>query len=361
MSHGIEKSDLVISTHSTEWHGLAHIYDEINDEILKPLLFDIVESPIYTKIGDREVMMPDRKTLIADLSPRNLYEENHAFYLPEDELYVPMHTPKSTYGTITNNMVWESLKLSLKDAGIDAKIVTAGTLENCSKFFMSVDIGNSEIKIGNNDKILSHLAFVTSHTGELAFQAYDTSLRIVCMNTLRSSMNAAGDVEFKVFHTKNSPLAMKKFPELLNAILQGRVAFRNNLEFFNQYTISFDDAKYAVLSFLSDKNEASTQAINMSSEIQHLFKNGLGNNGNTLYDLLNGFTEAYTHGSGTGKNSNDLKKRFKADFGVAAEKKNEFMDYLIANHNTFDVEIQRGKKLLEAYDIRKVLVEKSLT
>jgi hypothetical protein len=354
MAHEITETDLVLSTTSAEWHGLAKVVDKIDDESIKPLLFDILEEKTYVKVRDREILVPNRKTLVADLSPRTGYAQDSPYFLPEEKAMVAMHSPKESYQIIPNRDIWEGLKRSIHDTG--AKVVTAGTLCGCSRFFVSVDIGGSETKI-NGDDFKAYLNFITSHDGTLAAQAYDSEIRVICNNTLVWSLNAAGEVGFKVYHTKNAPMGMQRFPELLNAILSGRVDFKNQMEYLASVPITFDDAKHIVLAFLvgnSASGGVSGQAINMSEEVQNLFRKGIGNKGQTLYDLFNGFTEAYTHGGGVGKKSKDSVKYYKSNFGAASEKKHEFTNFLLG----MDVILakQTGEKYSRKFEEMKLKV-----
>jgi hypothetical protein len=360
MAHGIVNPyDIVLSTSSTEWHGLADIVEDINETTVDPLLFPIIQGETFVHVDGASIKVPNRQTLVADLRGRSQLPEDSPFFLSKDDNLIPMHSPRDSYTPISNRDIWEGLKKSIE--GVGGKIVTAGTLNECAKFFVSVDIGQSE-SIVNGDTFLSHLNFVTSHDGTLAAQAYDSNVRIVCMNTLQWSLSASGDVGFKVYHTKNAPMGMQRFSELLNAILLGRSTFKNNMEYLNSIAIGYDQAKAIAVSFLnsySNAGEVSTQMMNMAEEIQDLFKNGKGNNGTTLYSLFNGFTECYTHGAGVGKKSTNSEKQYKANFGSAAERKYEFVNFLMGmNH---EEEIQKGEVLINRYEQRKSMIVHMVT
>lgn len=360
MPHGIVKpTDIILSTHSTEWHKLADLVPNIDDETIKPLLFPIMEEETYVSVGGRQIKVPNRKTLVADLRGRSELPLDSPFYLSEDQNLVPMHSPKDSYEPISNRDIWNGLLESIKDVG--GRVVTAGTLNECAKFFVSVDIGHSE-SVVNGDEYLSYLNFITSHDGTLAAQAHDSNVRIRCWNTLVWSLAAAGQVGFKVYHTKNAPMGMKRFPELLNAVLLGRVEFKNHMEYLNSVPITFDEAKFIVLSYLKGQStvtDVSGHSINMAEEVQDSFKNGMGNKGQTLYDLFNGFTETYTHGSGVGKKSQPADKYYKSNFGTASEKKHDFTNFLIGMNK--DLEIQKGKKFAQQFEDAKLRVSQMMS
>lgn len=340
--HGIEKPiDKVISTRNPEWHGLADVVSTIGDTEIAPLCFDIREGAVVVDLAGRQVKMGNHKALVADFRACR-----PDLVGTEDEL-TPLHIPKNSYRAITNGEMWEALKKALN--GIGADVTCAGTLQAGKKFFMSVELlGESEATI-NGDKFLSNLNFVTSHDGTTAAQAYDSNVRIVCMNTLRASLESAGEVGFKVYHTGNADVAVQNMGELVNAVLAGRANFRTSLEYLASVPMDARAAQEIALGYLlrlSDKDEASTRALNAAEEISNLFSRGKGNRGVTAYDLLNGATEYWTHGDGTGKKAGAGEKAFKAGFGTAADHKNAFFNLLMGGADAIARAREAGRAAL---------------
>ena len=50
MAHAIEENDMVFSDNGVEWHGLAKFHEEITEEVVTPILFDIIESPCLVEV-----------------------------------------------------------------------------------------------------------------------------------------------------------------------------------------------------------------------------------------------------------------------------------------------------------------------
>ena len=94
----------------------------------------------------------------------------------------------------------------------------------------------------NKDKFCAYVNFVTSHDGTVSMHAYDSLLRIVCKNTFIASREASGEAGFKVYHTKNSDIAMEGLAELFNAILKGRVKLQEVMEFLASWKCDANDA-----------------------------------------------------------------------------------------------------------------------
>jgi hypothetical protein len=383
MSHGIVKPiDKLFSIESAEWHGLASVVPEITTEIIRPILPPILRGGMSLDLGlpgeftkeelkkrvssflkmenlkpsesashfaetlvalvKSQVKMPNHQGLVAD------YRECSPELIECPETsggLVPLHIPKNSYRPIENREVWEQMQVALQ--GVGGKVSCVGTLEAGKKFFVSAKLGDGGEFTVNGDKFLANLNFITSHDGTLAMEAYDSTVRIVCMNTLRWSREAAGEVGFKVYHCQGASLAMANLGALVNRILTGRADFRNQMEYLASVSVSLDDARKLVLGYFAEKTESeqlATQAFNAADSILALFRNGAGNKGQTLYDLLNGATEHWTSGDGTGSETSKEEKSYKANFGLAAEHKTAFANLLLAGADNLEAVKAKGEK-----------------
>ena len=337
MAHHIEQPwDRVLSVEGTEWHGLAEQMDAIGTEEVKPLLFDIVESPCFVKIDDEDTYLEDYKVLVAD------HRKCRSDLRANDQI-VPLHIPKNGYKVIDNREIWETMEKALKD--LDCKVTTAGTLERGKKFFISADIGSSE-QVINKDRFRSYVNFITSHDGTMAMETFDSCIRIVCMNTFQASRGAAGDTKFKVYHTKNAAFALDGLSDLLQAILKGRVQTKEVLEYLATCKVDANDALAMASGYFctaTDSVQLSTRAWNAASDIATLFSRGIGNAGKSLYDLANGATEYWTSGNGTGKANTTLGQRtYRSALGQAAEHKVRFIE-MLANEEARNHALRIGK------------------
>ncbi len=340
MAHMIEENiDRVYSNQGTEWHALAIPTEVIGDEVFDALSHDIIESPTYGMVDGVQIEIPNHKTLFSDMR-KSRPDLDASLQIK------PLHIPKMGYRVINNRDVIECMKESF--AGLDVKITTAGTLEGTKKFFVSVDIGESDMII-NKDRFKAYVNFITGHDGTLAMTAYDSVIRIVCMNTLIASRSAAGEAGFSVYHTKNADLAMKNLPELFNAILKGRANLQEVMVYLEQNKCDHNDALAMAAGYFcleTDSAELSTRAMNAAQGIATLFTRGMGNKGETLYDLANGATEYWTSGEGTGKGKVSLADRtYKSQMGSAATHKESFVA-MLANDDRRKDALSLGKQAL---------------
>ena len=341
MASGIIKEvDEIYSNEGTEWHGSAIVKQLITKKEITRVLWDIAQSSAQVEIDGSKIVLPNHKVLCADM--RKVRPE-----LDESNGIIPLHIPKMGYQVISNEKIWDMMEQALKD--LDATITSVGTLEGGKKFFISVTIGDSEMVI-NKDKFKFFINFVTSHDGTIAVVVYDSSLRIVCMNTLRWSMEAAGDVNFRIMHTKNADLAIKNLPDLVNAILKGRAEFKDVMEYLATCKVDNNDALAMAAGYFCMNTgdvELSSRSMNAATEIATLFSRGIACHGETLYDLANGATEYWTSGLGTGRKDVDSGTRlYRSSMGSAAEHKQMFVA-MLANEDRRKEALTMGREAVK--------------
>lgn len=345
MSHGIIKPwDIVDSIEGTEWHSMAEVREKITREVAKRHFHKIIQSPAQVYVDGREMILDKWQVLLAD--HRECRDD-----LDVADQIVPLHIPKAGYMPISNEEVYDTLEAAVKD--LNAKITSICSLERGKKFAISVQLKDSdiEVKIKNRgkEKFKAFLNFVTSHDGTIAMNVYDSIIRIICMNTLIWSMEAMGDVRFKVYHTKNAKLAMNNLGDLVNAILKGRANLAEVMEYLSSCKVDHNDAVAMAAGYFclqTDKVELSSRCINAAEGIATLFARGIGNQGETLYDLANGATEYWTHGDGTGKTLNAGGRLYRSAMGAAAEHKQAFVA-MLANDSRRKQALSLGREAIK--------------
>ncbi len=322
MAHEIEINDSVFSIEGTEWHGLAQHVETIDKEtVAQGVFFPIIESPVSVQLEGENYVFTDHKILMADLRGR----EN-----PSHKI-LPLHTPKVGYSPIENERVFDMVQNALDKVGF--KISTVGTLGDCKRFFMSVELDNVSEMTVNGEKFQSFLNFVTSHDGTLSLQAYDSNIRIVCQNTLNASQWHKGDLRLHVKHTKNASDSISNMEKTLSMIVTGREKFIVDMSFLASLDADYFQAQNFVAGYFAQatnaRGELSTRSKNAVEEIVNLYRNGKGNSGKTFYDVLNGATEYFTHGSGTGQNASQRQKVVAGLFGSASNHKQAIATALV--------------------------------
>lgn len=351
MAHQITDIDTVFSVKSPEWHGLATVRKVITKEESPEILAPIREfDEIWGTCDGEKIGLPKHKVVAADL------RQFGGTIQP-----LAVHTDR--YHVIQNSSVWDAVTTAMKD--VPHIITTAGTLDGYKRFFVCVELTENRGFRAGGDDFRSYLLFVTSHDGSLSLQFYDSCVRVVCANTLAASLSsyAAGNHNIKIKHTRGAEVEMQFTAEVLNSTLQNRDALAENLDQLSEVTIGEEDALRAIAGWQYDrlpvkpdavknpkkKARFSTRSQNTIWGIYDLFQNGRGNNGETRYDLLNGVTEYYTSGDGSGKTKPSRQRVSNAQFGSAATLKSDFYNRL-TDQQRFDHLLSQGGKALALMD-----------
>lgn len=328
MAHRIHQPfDIVYSTESREWHGLAQQVPAINREVIKPILFPIVEGKITLSLDGENVTLEDQKALVADYRFRS--------DIPAGERIRPLSVMGKDYSVITNESVLGAVEKAIADHGLDARLCTAGTVRSGRHFFLSLQQSENSVEFQAGDKWEFYLNLTTSHDGTDSLNAYLCSFRTVCYNTLRAGLDGA-DSRVRIYHTKNAQLQMDSLPEILVAMKNQQDETVEALAYLSGIKCDIIRARRIVSGYFAGlqgpskdgKDKFSTRTANTVDGILATYRGGKGNRGETLYDLLNGVTEFYTHGDGSGHTGTRADKAFRSEFGGAAEHKERFMGLL---------------------------------
>lgn len=315
MSANIQNKDTVISLVPC-WHKLETIVDKI----------DYDSSGLNWSVEKRSLQMPDGKEI----------EGFKAIFSPEKDQVITVS--KDSYSIIQNERLFELIDNSL--AGINHKIITCGSLGNCQKVYICIELSDEQDYLVNTDKFKNYLAFVTSHDGSLSLECYDTSIRLCCQNTLVASRKSKGILDLSVRHTKNNAPKITNMEEQIDKLLEKRVEFYGSYEELCSRPMSIERAN-AILTGFVGKDDLSTRAKNKAAELTHLFVKGTGNKGENYSDLLNSVTEFYTHRAG----SNAANSFASSEFGMGSQKKAEFWD-IINDEAALSKLEQRGLALI---------------
>lgn len=317
-----EQIDRVYSKVSREWHGKAIVMGELNSDSLSEIMPPIVEGEISVNIDGNAVSLDSKKAIVGDYRFRS--------DIPQGEQLVPLSIMGKDYRVIENREVFNAAQNAIENFGLDAEIVTAGTVRRGRSFFMSLQQRKSEeFEIREGDKWEFYLNLATSHDGTDALVSTICGFRQVCWNTVRASIDSS-DVKVKIMHTKNADMQLDALPEILVAMRNKQTDMIEALAHLAGIKCDIVRARRIVSGYFSrlqnGNTEFATRTSNNVDGILSTFRAGKGNRGETLYDLVNGVTEFYTHGDGIGKTGSAMTKTFRSEFGSAAEHKERFLN-----------------------------------
>jgi phage/plasmid-like protein (TIGR03299 family) len=248
------------------------------------------------------------------------------------------------YKTIQNSSIWEALNQSLDSQGINYEISGGGYFAGGSKVFLQVSINEEQFKV-NGEEFNNFLTFSSSHDGSGAFEVFDTSVRIICQNTIQSAKRAGGKVfKLKVRHTSGASLRFNNVMQALEKLFSQRAETFRDLNSLTSQPMGYQEMINWAVGFFNSSNELTTASHNKAREVTSLAIRGRGNRGETKYDLLNGVTELLTHGQRESK-----KDRFAiwqtSEHGTASKQKAGALDNLI-HLPSFEMSSRRGEALL---------------
>lgn len=324
MSHNIQQHDQVTALAKC-WHGLEVIVPEITFQT-SGLDWQVTEHPI-TAAG---ATLEGWKALVrADKS-------------------LPLHVFKDSYGVIQNSAIWEAMESAL--TGIPHEVVTAGSLGNCKRTFISIRLTGERSQYVRGDEFQDYLTFINSFDGFCKARLYGSSTRVVCQNTLNLSLADKGFFDLSVKHTSGAKVAFEGMVRTVQTYLQAKEAAYADLSKLAEQAMSKETAENLLAGFVFDKVAVEGRAMNQGKTMLELFAKGKGNKGETRYDLLNGVTEFYTHNTNPDNRGKALASNMLGTYG---ERKTEMLDTLLSD-DALNAMANRGAAMLEKADLSLV-------
>jgi len=210
--------------------------------------------------------------------------------------------------------------------GLDSAISveTIGTLQGGKKFFVLVKLPRM-IQAASNDPLAQYVLLSNGHGGVASFNAYPTSIRVVCANTLRWSerdvikgcrFQHTGDLESKLEGVKMAlGIAMRetdKFEEQVMALSSTKLSVASMSEYFE----TVHDMTEGKLTDNEDRRARvlQTWADNMDDERQ------LG--GGSVWTAYNAISQYYDHDRGRMKSLDESTSRAHSNiFGLSSNMK----------------------------------------
>ena len=205
---------------------------------------------------------------------------------------------------------------------------TAGVLFDGKRFWAMADTGKAGA-IRGNDQIKGNLLLTTSCDGTLATNAMFTAVRTVCNNTLRLALESENYGRVRVTHARTFDPANIK--DQLGLIDHSWEKFMHNVTKMEATKIDMAKARSFVYDLVAKPNVvAEDQPYTTAAKVTDIlarFQSGMGNQGKTAWDLLNGITEYVDHS--TGKTRMLDRKLWNTWFGADATMKDKAYEQIM--------------------------------
>jgi len=219
MAHEIDRSRGKAAAYyykEPAWHGLGVVSEtaRTSAEILglAQLDFDIEQWPLYAYPPGSEELSDEGIPVLAgkwrDCSSHvaNIRNDTGAVLGVVGQDYIPVQNAEAF--EFVDSLV------SSKDIIIES----AGALQGGKKIWILArmpKVGTVAGK-GFNDVHQQYLAFVNAHDGTMAVRAFPTTVRVVCMNTLRLSLSKAGTGGLTIVHRGDVAAKIDKARQILD-------------------------------------------------------------------------------------------------------------------------------------------------
>ena len=346
MAHGIynKERDFQIAE-EVAWHKLTRVKKpEVADfpEITPmPLHFNGGKNMVY---GNRKFFVPVAMDDMLPVAPpycgETILEVDDAGCPPKDK------DIRGTYILFTPREAWQWVKDSL--AGTEFDVKSIGMLWNRSFWFISTELTElKSLSVGYNDDTRFQLNFSGGLDRSVSPQCELSSIRAVCFNTISLS-RSTGKILFHERATKHFSDRLAEAKSEIASAVGMTAVFAAAMNKLVEYPCNKERATNIFAGYLTDytTEKLSKRTHNTIMELTSLHSNGLGNRGETEYDLLNAYTQQLTHGSVTSKTP--IGRRFaSSEFGNNADAKSDFYDLLTSNRRNILPEMEeRGERLL---------------
>lgn len=353
MAHGIyNKTRDFQKALEMGWHQLTILgkptREDFPEIVPMPLYFNGGTSMDY---GNRRFFVPVAQDDMLPVAPPYCGETLQDDTTPGCEDIRGDKDKRGTYILFTPRQAWDWTCEVL--AGTLFNVQSIGMLWNRSFWFISVNLEElRSLSIGDGRQCNFQLNFSGGLDRSVSPQAELSSIVAVCHNTISLS-RSSGKVLFHERATKHFEDRLEASKDQVSKAVGMAAVFKAAMDSIAKNPCTPDRAERVFAGFLtpSGTEKMSTRTRNAVDELKGLHTRGIGNKGETEFDLLNAYTQRLTHGGE--KSTTSMGRRFaSSEFGDNADSKAEFLNLLtrtgeksgtrddLANAET------RGEKLL---------------
>ena len=197
-------------------------------------------------------------------------------------------------------------------------IVNQGYLGKGNKVFIQAEMNEGYTIVGEEHKGM--MTLLNSHDGTSTLAAGVTDTRVICSNTFAMALQS---MNHKIRHNGDIYSKALEITETIQFVNEGMKKFGEAAELLAT-TKCDEDTLDSLLSYAFKKDDVRT--LRPYNKIVQFYRNGLGTEGKTLWDGLNGLTQWVTHESSKKEGT-----RFaSANFGKGSEVTRRFMNSALA-------------------------------
>jgi phage/plasmid-like protein (TIGR03299 family) len=168
----------------------------------------------------------------------------------------------------------------------NAEYISGGVLDGGKRVFLQLSLGGTEIQRG--DELRNTLIFFNSFDATTSFSAVSSSLRLVCSNQLTKAIRD-GAMNLSIRHTSGIQERTLEGFRLFDMSVISFQAWANKLRLLARKNVNDRQVKMFLDEMIPDTG--SSRSRNARNRVVELHRSGKGNNGDSMYSLLNGYVE----------------------------------------------------------------------
>ena len=261
------------------------------------LNWDVITEPLFAKAGQFTVPVPGKKAQLRNDTLEVIGVTGNSYEVFQNSSLKNLITPAVEEGILT--------------------IENIGVIKNGARVFIQASM-NETYKVAG-DETKGMITLLNSHDGTCALGCGTTAIRVICQNTFASALS---ELDTKIRHGKSIHADAENITGITKFIDEGMKKYTQAMEVLATHRLvgsELDD----IIEQVYNKEVKSIRAYN---QIVEFTRSGMGNEGKTLADVVNGFTQYTTHEMGT----KDDARFVSSNFGRGAQLARKAMNVALA-------------------------------
>lgn len=263
------------------------------------------------------------------------------YLLRREDNHFVLGTCSDRYNIVDNQDMFAPFDETVKDAG--ATYESAGIVNHGKTCWVSAKLPEDFQVANKDDKYEQRVVMIVYHDGmrRNSFLSYNN--RIICNNMMASLNAASKDRGFGVRHSNTwednltqardafsrSVGHIRQFQITASRLYKIRMSDGQAKSFAQNFFNDFRDKAAIKKAGKSKSDRSKTMLSNRVDDLMHLFKEGMGNEGKTRYDMMNAVTEYLDHHGKSSKNPTARKFISNLGSGMHARAKRVAVDHLL--------------------------------
>lgn len=223
------------------------------------------------------------------------HELPNTYLLRREDTHAPLNVVRGRYQIVSNQEMLEPFDRMVKQFG--ARYETAGYTNNGKVCWVSAKLPEDTV-VRPGDRVENRIVSMIYHDGTRRNSYCPYTNRVFCNNQL-NTLNRAAREGYQIGHVSNYEQQLQQAHQQFEQTIKQTQQFQTQAKQLSRHKMSVSQAR----NFLShmfpvtpeSTDRVSTRACNRRDQVFQLFREGVGNCGESRWDMLNAVTEWYDH------------------------------------------------------------------